>query len=61
MVDEGLRFGVQPAEEESHSPRLLGGSWVVISGVMSRVTIVIAHIRGLITPLITTHDLQVAL
>ena len=32
---------------------LLGGSWVVIIGVISRVTI---HIRGLITPLITTHE-----
>ena len=31
----------------------LGGSWVVISGVISRVTI---HIRGLITLLITTHE-----
>ena len=29
--------------------KLLGGSWVVISGVISRVTIVITHIRGLIT------------
>ena len=28
---------------------LLGGSWVVISGVISRVTILIIHIRGLIT------------
>ena len=35
---------------------LLGGSWVVISGVISRVTIVITQIRGLITPLITTHE-----
>ena len=33
-----------------------GGSWVVISGVISRVTIVITHIRGLITILITTHE-----
>ena len=33
---------------------LLGGSWVVISKVISRVTILITHIRGLITPLITT-------
>ena len=33
--------------------KLLGGSWVVISGVISRVTI---HIRGLITLLITTHE-----
>ena len=29
---------------------------VVISGVMIRVTIVITHIRGFITPLITTHE-----
>ena len=29
---------------------MLGGSWVVKSGVISRVTIVITHIRGLITP-----------
>ena len=35
---------------------LLGGSWVVISGVISRVTIIITHIRGLITLLITTHE-----
>ena len=35
---------------------ILGGSWVVISGVMSRVTIVITHVRGLITQLITTHE-----
>ena len=34
-------------------PCLLGGSWVAINGVISRVTI---HIRGLITPLITTHE-----
>ena len=35
-------------------PALLGGSWVVISRVISRVTILITHNRGLITPLITT-------
>ena len=35
---------------------ILGGSWVVISGVISRVTILITHIRGLITLLITTHE-----
>ena len=35
---------------------LLEGSWVVISGVISRVTIVITHISGLITLLITTHE-----
>ena len=35
---------------------LLGGSWVVISRVISSVTILITHIRGLITPLITTPE-----
>ena len=35
---------------------VLGGSWVVISGVISRVTRLITHIRGLITLLITTHE-----
>ena len=29
---------------------LLGGSWVVRSGAISRVSIPITHIRGLITP-----------
>ena len=33
-----------------------GGSWVLINGVMIRVTILISHIRGLITPLLTTHE-----
>ena len=32
---------------------LLGGSWVVISRVT---TIAITHIRGLLTPRITTHE-----
>ena len=39
-----------------NSPWLLWGSWVVISRVISRVTILITHIRGLVTPLITTHE-----
>ena len=34
---------------------VLGGSWVVINGVINRVTILISHVRGLITPLIPTH------
>ena len=38
------------------SSLLLGGSWVVISEVISRVAIIIAHIKGLTTPLITTHE-----
>ena len=35
---------------------LLGGSWVVISRVISRTTMVVTYIRGLITPLVTTHE-----
>ena len=35
---------------------LLRGSWVVIGRVISRATILIAHIRGLRTPLITIHE-----
>ena len=37
---------------------LLGGSCVVLSGVISRATIIIkiTHVRGLITLLITTHE-----
>ena len=34
---------------------LLGGSWVVIRGVISSAPVLITHIRGLMTPLITTH------
>ena len=35
---------------------LLGGSWLVISRVNSRVTVVVTDTRGLIPPLITTHE-----
>ena len=35
---------------------VLGGSGALISRVISRVTILITHIRGLITPLITTPE-----
>ena len=34
---------------------LLGGSWLVISGVRSRVTLIKTLIRGLLTLLMTTH------
>ena len=45
------------ADASETSITLLGGSWVVISRVVSRVTIAINYsIRGLITPLITTHE-----
>ena len=48
----GSRVNPKPYSREA----LLGGSWVVTSGVISRVTTLITHIRGLITPLITTHE-----
>ena len=35
---------------------VLGGSWVGISRVITRVTILITLIRGLISPLITTPE-----
>ena len=35
---------------------LLGGSWAKITGVTSGVTLAIIDMRGLITPLITTHE-----
>ena len=37
------------ASDKDHPGSLLGGSWVVTSRAMSRVTILITHIRGLIT------------
>ena len=36
--------------------KVLGGSWVVISRVINRITTIITHIRGVITSLITTHE-----
>ena len=43
---------------DNQDPNLsvLGGFWVVVNGLISRVTILTTHIRGLITPLITTHE-----
>ena len=35
---------------------LLGGSRVVTNGVISRVIVIITHIRGLVTPFKTTHE-----
>ena len=34
----------------------LGGSWVVMSGVIIMVSILITHIRGLLTLLIPSHE-----
>ena len=48
--------GAKPWPKDLNPVTLLGGSWVVIRRVISRVTIHIAHIRGLITLLITTHE-----
>ena len=35
---------------------VLGGSWLGISRVISRITFVITYIKGLITPFITSHE-----
>ena len=35
---------------------VLGGLWVVVSGVRSRVTILVTHIKGLITPVKPIHE-----
>ena len=43
-------------DSRGNDGHLLGGSWVVISRVKSRVTILVTHIRGLITPRKTTHE-----
>ena len=49
--------GTQLARGDVSNERsMLGGSWLVISGVTSRVTRVITHIEGLKTPLITSHE-----
>ena len=45
-----------PKAEYLPARGLLGGSCVVTSRVISRVSILITHIRGLITLLITTHE-----
>ena len=45
-------------DSASHVPRVkvLGGSWAVISGVVSPLIWVITIVTLLITPLITTHE-----
>ena len=50
--------GVRPREVrfESYGRGLLGGSWVVISRVISPLIGVIVIVALLITPLITTHE-----
>ena len=50
-----MDWGGTGASERSDEGSLLGGSWVVINGVIIRVTMLISHIRGLITPLIIAH------
>ena len=50
------KFKWPSLEQRSVLPSLLGGLWVVKSRVISRVTILLPHIRGLITPVFTTHE-----
>ena len=49
-------LGFMAPELLGPSAPALGGSWVEINGVMSRGTILITHIQGLITQVITTHE-----
>ena len=35
---------------------ILGGSWVGKNGVISRVTLLTTHLKGLITPLVATRE-----
>ena len=54
-----LRCGVAHANRERDTEtarRLLGGSWVVISGAISPLIWVITIVTLLIIPLITTHE-----
>ena len=50
-----------PQSRTSDSPKalnhetLLRGSWIIIIGVIIRITIVVTYISGLITPLLTTQ------
>ena len=48
----GLGFGIRLWGPGT----LLGGSWVDTSRVICRETILVTHIKGLITSLITTHE-----
>ena len=48
--------GCPPASRAAALAHLLGGSWVVISGVISPLIWVINTVTLLITPLITTHE-----
>ena len=58
LADENVTPWPTHANHLEPYTSLLGGSWLVISRVISRITIVITHskFKGLITPLITTHE-----
>ena len=45
-----------PGPRSEKVGRLLGGSWVVISGVISPLIWIITTVTLLVTPLITTHE-----
>ena len=58
-ASQGVCFLTLCAAQEawlSMSWGVLGGSLAVISRVISRITIAITHIRGLIAPPTTTHE-----
>ena len=51
-----IQSGLAWSSEAQEAQTLLGGSWVVKSGFIRRVTVAITHIRVLITPLVMTHQ-----
>ena len=54
----GDLFGLNPCPPPQlcRGSVLLGGSWAVTCGAIGRVTVLITHIRGLMTPLIIAHE-----
>ena len=56
VADPRLVVWLRPQQFMHDIRLLLGGSWVVLSRVISRVTILITHIKGLRTPLVTTPE-----
>ena len=56
LISHGARVNGHQEWSFARPGFLVGGLWVVISGVISKVTIVITHIRGLMALLITTHE-----
>ena len=55
IIHSPMLSGCRAAESKVKAGPILGGSWVVLCRVISRITKVITYFRGLATPLITTY------